>query len=112
VLSVTHSGLRNSNCSRQRVGAAPENFPMQKRRKVLVPCAQEKQKPKRCHKEQFVPLPKSPISTFADGGQIHLWSLFLELFSDSVFLVGIGWYFPGILQPMPKEVLVGTFWYQ
>jgi hypothetical protein len=30
------------------------------------------------------------------------------LFTDSVFLVGMGWY----TIPMPKEILVGTFRYQ
>ncbi len=37
----------------------------------------------------------------------------LELFTNQVFLVCIGWYFLGIIVPTDtKENLVGTFWYQ
>ncbi len=42
---------------------------------------------------------------------IEVCSKILELFCDLVCLVGIGWYFLGIYQPIPKENLVGTFWY-
>jgi hypothetical protein len=34
------------------------------------------------------------------------------LFTDLVFLVGIGGIFLVFYQPIPKENLVGTFWYQ
>ncbi len=36
----------------------------------------------------------------------------LELFTNQVFLVCIGWYFLGIVPTDTKENLVGTFWYQ
>ena len=47
-----------------KLGAALENFPTRKRTKHLVPCMQEKIEAKKCHKKQFVPPPKSAISTF------------------------------------------------
>jgi hypothetical protein len=39
------------------------------KKKVLVPRTQEKEMSKTRHKAQFVPTPKSAISTFNDGGQ-------------------------------------------
>ncbi len=38
----------------------------------------------------------------------------VDLFTDSVFSVGIGWYFAGILPIDTEESLgwYGTFWYQ
>jgi hypothetical protein len=39
------------------------------KKRVLVPCMQEKTKQNKRLKEQFVPPPKSGISTFDDGGQ-------------------------------------------
>jgi hypothetical protein len=36
---------------------------------------------------------------------------YLELYPDSVFRFGIGWYFPVFSQPIPDENLAGTFRY-
>ena len=47
---------------------AAGEFSRTKAKKSLVPRTQEKKKPKKRHKEQFVPPPKSAISTFDDGG--------------------------------------------
>ena len=48
-----------------RVGAALENSPARKQKKVLVPHTQEQEKrSKKSHEEQFVPPPKMTISTF------------------------------------------------
>ena len=39
-------------------------FSRAKAKKVLVPRKQQKEKPKKCHEAQFMPPPKSAISTF------------------------------------------------
>ena len=52
------------------VGAALENFPARKRKKSFGSTyAKKKIEAKKRHEEQFVPPPKSVISTFDDGGQ-------------------------------------------
>jgi hypothetical protein len=43
---------------------------------------------------------------------LHLEKNYLELCTESVFLVGIGQYFLVFTIPIPKEKLVGTFWYR
>jgi hypothetical protein len=38
-------------------------------------------------------------------------TIIVELHLNLVFWFGIGWYFPVFYQPIPKENLVGKFWY-
>jgi hypothetical protein len=49
-LSTLPEGLSETQ-TKTKLGAALENFPAQKGKKVLVPRMQEKEKQKKCHEE-------------------------------------------------------------
>jgi hypothetical protein len=59
----------NTHLEESLLGAALENFPARKRKKSFGSTYAKKIEAKKTSEAQFVPPPKSAISTFDDGGQ-------------------------------------------
>ena len=68
-LTLTRSAMHSHSFICPVRGCTGEFSRAKAKKKVLVPRTQEKYRPKKRHEAQFVPPPKSAISTFDDGGQ-------------------------------------------